>query len=43
MSGHATIGAGVQNAGLAQHTLSAGPGPDATVGAARVVPSDRAA
>ena len=34
MSGHATIGTG----GPAQRTLSAGPGPDATVGAARVVP-----
>ena len=39
MSGQATIEAGVQNADLAQHTLPAGPGPDATVGAARVVPS----
>jgi serine/threonine protein kinase len=38
MSGQATIEAGVQNADLAQHTLPAGPGQDATVGAARVVP-----
>ena len=38
MSGQATTEAGVRNADLAQHTLPAGPGPDATVGAARVVP-----